>query len=425
MAEPAVESLVWLDQPIPFRTRNNARVELLPTAITDGHASDPVVAVETGHSFVDRGIEFLLINLLQLAAPPANDAEWAEHWQTPPDPDTLTRWLAPLRGALDLQHPEFPMLQVRGTAERIGKKSHVGKSETEPVGGLLPDTPTSEAEKNNEDVFRHRDPGLVLSAAVTGALLYAHIALFPPGGGGYFGLPHGSRSLKFALVADSLWRSLWLNVLNHTDLNLAAERWCASLLRQGGRMAPVDRTTFAWLSPDLAEMAAERGTRRRVLPQQIHRAGIPMQRRYRLDPPCAGRCGLTGMEALVFASYRRWPGGLNYMETGWAPLVVAGREGKKGREILPSRSDGPLRFDDLLDVPIFGGDAPKDAWGLPVLAALGGREAALNVFDPEAARYRQHPAAGVAARHGAWRREGGPVAQRADAATLSVEKGGA
>ena len=383
-----IESLVWLDQKLPFRRRSGARAWLPPTAVTDGYDVDPVIAVDTGHVFVDRGVEFLLIALLQLAMLPIDSDDWAALYRAPPSPEDLASALAPYREALDLVHPTHPMLQVRPNQDarealkssakrpRRGLPAAGGEGDglgEESIAELLPDRPTSNDSAKNKDVFVKRKNEVTLDAGVVGALLYSHIVLFPLGGGGYFSLPHGAQSVKFSLIGDTLWHSLWLNVIGADDPLFAAESQIGPTPRgRNSRAVPVDGRSFAWLRPELPSSSLARGTRLPVLQHQFSLTGVPMQRRYLLDPPREGRCDLTGAAGPVFATYARWPGGLDFSESGWSPLCVAERKsGKPDRRSFVSVGPRPLRLDDLLDLPIAVGPSPPDGSpNLPALRAL-------------------------------------------------------
>ena len=389
MPHAVPDSLVWLDQTLPFRRQSGRRVDLTSAAITDSYDDDPVVAVETGHPVVDRGVEFLLLNLLQLACPPSGDEDWADTYNDPPSPAELARRMAPMRGALDLVHPEHPMLQVRPTADelakvqknRTGRAPAAGKEAEETgeqgIGALLPDWPSRNDIAQNKAIFAKGSDDLTLGAAVVGPLLYAHIVLFPLGGGGYLGLPHGSRSVKFLLTASTLWRTLWLNVLPPSSPELCEGHWQTPAWSNEGQAAPVDGSTFAWLRRDLRGLSVSRGNRISVSPGAVHPAGIPMQRRYLLGPARQGRCALTGLPGPVFTAYQRWPGGLDYNggKSGWLPLTVARRPtSDAGERKLMAVGGRPLRLDDLLDLPLaIGQHSPGHTAELPALQALPGR----------------------------------------------------
>lgn len=370
-----MDGLCWLDQELPFR-RRSGRVDLLtPLAITDAHEDDPVVAVETGHPVTDLGFRFLLRDLLQIALAPPDEEAWAELWFAPPAPERLAEAFAPYRRALVLDDPAFPAMQVRPEADD-------GSDEPLPLGLLLPDAPSNNERENQRAFFAHAPAVEALGAGVVLPLFYADMVLFPSAGGGYFGMPTGAQSVKFAVGAGSLWRSLWANVLSGDD-----PFWPKGTTFP----APCDGTVFPWLDPTLRRLplgrsdsarlravqatnrhpAAIRMPRRDPLeppPKECHPAAIPMPRRYLLGPPTEGRCSLTDVEGPVFRTYRRWPRGLQYDREGFRTVWAAERERwtRSGKEWTPSSSEvvkaeTPLRFDDWLEAAFWSERSPPSA----------------------------------------------------------------
>jgi CRISPR system Cascade subunit CasA len=124
------------------------------------------------------------------------------------------------------------------------------------------------------------------------------MVLFPPSGGGYFSLPHGIDSLKFAVAGDTLWRSIAANVLDRQQGVMSSGSW----------PAPCDFTLFPWLDPGLTALSLKRGhpeARRLVHRSGVHPAVIPLPRRYLLCEPSKRRCDLTGAIGPTFAHYER------------------------------------------------------------------------------------------------------------------------
>ncbi len=338
--------LCWFDQLLPFR-RRSGRVELLPvTAITDSHDEDPVVTVQTGHWTTDLAFRFLMRDLLQIALAPDDDEAWLELWEQPPTPEHLAGSLAPYRRAFLLDDPAFPAMQVR--PEAAGDDGDVLE-----LGLLLPDAPSGDELKKQRAFFSHTPAVDAVGAGVVLPLFYADMVLFPSAGGGYFGVPTGAASVKFAVDGGSLWWSLWANVLPGDD----------AFWPEGTAFpAPCDGSVFPWLDPTLRHMALGRkdpAGRRTVRATDRHPAAIPMPRRYLLEPPIHGRCSLTGVEGPVFRAYRRWPAGLQYDPEGFRTVWAAERErwGRSGehwtprsREVVQAKT--PLRFDDWLEAAL-------------------------------------------------------------------------
>lgn len=375
-------SLCWLDQPVRFRRKSGVAETATPLDITskyDSRTGDPVVAVELGHPFADRGFEFLMRDLLQVALTVQEPAEWVEYFVRPPTPEELRAKLEPYRAGLFLDHPLTPAFQVCPSPERLtelGKGDKPGKDkgkrksaapppsdehaddedeeETEageqPIAALLPDLPTGNALKDSTDFFIKRDGVLAIGAGAILPVLYAHMILFPPAGGGYFGLPHGSDSIKYQLIGRTLWETLWLNVLlpsKHGALNAPQWQW-----------PPQPEAVFPWLDSSLRDMPLGRREVAAARPQErpgFHPATLLLPRRYRLCAARPGRCDLSGLEGAVFNSFARWPKGLQYQPRNWwlpsvAELVVTDAKPDQGPRFLKAR--GPLRFDDWLETAL-------------------------------------------------------------------------
>ncbi|WP_029011299.1 type I-E CRISPR-associated protein Cse1/CasA [Azospirillum halopraeferens] len=365
------EVLNFLTIPVPVVRRSGPGLAT-PAEITAGHADDPVVGVRLGHPLADRGFEFLMRDLLQAALAPADAAAWRRMLFDPPEPGDLAERLAPYHPAFGLTHPAHPAMQVRPDPQRLAQAAarapsrsrrpapgdddddgDGGEAGTLPIAALLPDLPTGEAVKQDADFFVRRGGVEAIGAAAILPVLYAHMVLFPPGGGGYLGLPHGADSIKFQLLGGTLWQTLWLNVLCREAEGGGDARW----------PAPVDEGTFPWLDPTLAVMPLGRnedGAARPVGRGGLHPAHIPMPRRYLLAPPVPGRCALTGVEGPVFTAYSRWPKGLQYQPQGWWHPAVSRIEDTAKPDDPPRfvRARGPLRFDDWLETALLREGAP-------------------------------------------------------------------
>ena len=400
----------WLDQPHRFRRRSGEPFVASPLDITDGYDSDPVVAVEAGHPFARIGFEFLLRDIFQAALAPATGKEWVALLAAPPSPDDLRQRLKPYRRAFVLDDAVSPVFQVRPNSERLAEQQERkpakggGRSrkaaapppgdegdEEEgagelPVATLLPDLPSGEAVKQGADFFVKRDEEMAIGAGAILPVVYAHMVLFPPAAGGYFGLPHGADSVKFQLVGNTLWQTLWLNVLARDAAEYQDVPW----------PAPVDATVFPWLDPTLAGLPLGRrdeGAARPVGRAGTHPAAFIMPRRYLLGSPEPGRCALTGIEGPVYRGFRRWPKGLQYQSLGWwhpamATVETATAKPEDGPRFVRAR--GPLRFDDWLGMALFDQSRPSGAANKkstarvprlpPVLRHFSDRHANLDAF---------------------------------------------
>lgn len=364
-------TLSFFRQTIPVVRLRSGPGLATPLTFTGGYNEDPVLAVRLGHPLVERGFEFLMRDILQAALTPRNLTEWRQRLTAPPTPDRLEEALAPYEDAFRIDHPSHPALQVRPRPERLaeaaGRKpvkarrpaTGDGDEDEEeaglqPVATLLPDAPTGEAVKQDADFFVRRGGVGAIGAGAILPVLYAHMVLCPPGGGGYLGLPHGADSIKFQMVGATLWETLWLNVLTRDAEGMGTAPW----------PAPPDASVFPWLDDSLSDMPLGRrdeAAGRAMERARLHPAHIPMPRRYLLAPAETGRCDLTGLGGPVFTGYSRWPKGLAYQPKGWwMPWAVRIESPDKPDE--PShflRARGPLRFDDWLEAALLS-DRPLD-----------------------------------------------------------------
>ncbi|MCM8738626.1 type I-E CRISPR-associated protein Cse1/CasA [Azospirillum sp. A1-3] len=374
-------TLSFFRQAVPVVRQRSGPGLATPLTLTDGHLSDPIVAVRLGHPLVERGFEFLMRDILQAALPPRSVSDWEQLLAAPPTPVQLTEALAPYEDAFQIDHPSHPALQVRPSPQRLaeaaGRKPPKARRPAEeaedddedaaglqPIATLLPDAPTAEAVKQDADFFVRRGGVTAIGAGAVLPVLYAHMVLFPPGGGGYLGLPHGADSIKFQMVGATLWETLWLNVLTRHADGMETALW----------PAPLDATVFPWLDGSLAGMPLGRKDEqasRSMERRRLHPAHIPMPRRYLLAPPVPGRCDLTGLEGPVFTGYSRWPKGLAYQPTGWwmpwASRIVSAGKSDEPSQFLRAR--GPLRFDDWLETALLT-DQPATSASRPAKQRL-------------------------------------------------------
>jgi CRISPR system Cascade subunit CasA len=263
---PVSGTLCWFDALLPFRTRSGKRVEATPLDVTKDADTDPIVGVIARHAYVELGFRFLM------------------------------------------------RVRAKATLEDDEEEDESGLA---PIAALLPDAPTGNVVRKDHDFFIKRETVGAIGAGAILPVLYAHTVLFPPSGGGYFSLPHGIDSLKFAVTGDSLWQSITANLLDRQQGVMSPGPW----------PAPCDCTAFPWLDSGLATLSLKRGdpeARRTVLRSSIHPAAIPLPRRYRLCEPSERVCDLTGIRGLSFAAYERWPNGLQYEPRDWwAPFVAS------------------------------------------------------------------------------------------------------
>jgi CRISPR system Cascade subunit CasA len=365
-------SICWFDQHLLFLTRSGRFFHGPPAAIVRDHAKDPVVAVAGGHLHVEYGFFFLLRDCLQIAQPDLARDEWAGVVRNPPSEEDLQAWFAPYREAFDLEHPVYPAMQVRPAADIAPRKSKPRKAQSSRAAAeddtdeeeerdglmtietLLPDAPTDNQAKKGRGFFGSVGAIPALGAGIVLPVIYANQLLFPPAGGGYYATPSGADAVRYTIAGDTLWKSIWCNVLRRTSEEFAGRAWPPA----------VDGKLFAWLDPRLRQAPLGRGEAGAVVPfdrATMHPAAILMTRRYLLQPHVQGRCALTGLEGPVYRAYERWPNGPQIEAESWTDGALSRLEAVTGggngpwvaqpdRKIRPAfmKASHGLRFDDWI-----------------------------------------------------------------------------
>ncbi|MBL3560907.1 type I-E CRISPR-associated protein Cse1/CasA [Rhodovulum sulfidophilum] len=143
----------------------------------------------------------LLIGLVFLADPPANNGDWQRRFA--PDPDRLKEKLARFAVAFDLlgDGPRF----LQDLAPLDGTPN--------PVDMLFIDSAGANTAKNNADLMVHRDRYGMLDLPLAAMALYTFQAHAPSGGAGNRTSMRGGGPLVTMVdPGDGLWSLVWANV---------------------------------------------------------------------------------------------------------------------------------------------------------------------------------------------------------------------
>ena len=287
-----------LDDPwISVRRRSDARCEIRPWEVTDGHEEDPIVDIVAPRPDFRSALYQFLVGLLQTTMMPEDDDSWLDAWEEPPQPEALRKKIEPFREAFMVAGDGPLFLQDRSAAG----------SRPVPIGALLIDEPGEATVKENRDHFvkQNRIAGLSQRAAIHALITMQCMA--PSGGAGNRTGLRGGGPLTTLLIPaeeqrDSLWRRLWLNVLDRDGWSLVP----------GGQGSPeIDAAIFPWLGPT---RTSEKGGVE-TTPEDAHSLQLfwSMPRRILLGATSESPtpCSLSGARrAMTHFSSRPW--GPNY-----------------------------------------------------------------------------------------------------------------
>lgn len=207
---------------LPVKRASGAIEFISPAEITGRHKEDPILALATPRADLDgAGLQFL-IALLQTTFAPKNDLAWYKLLFSPPSPQTLAQHFEVVRGAFNLNGdgPNFmqPLEGIEGGASC-------------PITDLWVNSPGENTRKKNSDFFIKRNDA-PMSHAAAALSLFAMQTNAYGGGPGYRTSVRGGGPLSTIVLGETLWSTLWYNVLN------------ASVM--GGRATSASADIFPW-----------------------------------------------------------------------------------------------------------------------------------------------------------------------------------
>ncbi|MDO5632327.1 MAG: type I-E CRISPR-associated protein Cse1/CasA [Paracoccus sp. (in: a-proteobacteria)] len=228
----------------------------------------------------------LLVGLVAMADPPADDNDWLDRWS--PDPDRLRQRLEPFA----------PAFNLTGVGPRFMQDFDDLPGEPNPVDMLFIDSAGGQTVKNNADLMVWRGRYGELTPAMAAMALYTFQAFAPAGGAGNrTSMRGGGPMVTLVEPQGGLWPLIWAN----TPCGQAA--------------VPAD---LPWMRKTTTSEKAQQ-----VFPEQRHpvEAFFGMPRRLRL----------VGDEAIAGVVQR--PYGTNY--AGWDHPTSPYYRVKAGAEWLP------------------------------------------------------------------------------------------
>lgn len=190
---------------IPVRRADGSRSRIPPWRITDPGLA--IADIDAPRPDFKGALLELLIGLVQTALPPKNDTDWLQGFAKPPTPGILEKAFAPLIPFFNLFGDRPCFLQDLMLTEAEAKTPS-------PIAALLMDSPGENATRHNGDFFIKRDqPPESLCPACAAAALFTMQAYAPSGGAGYRVSLRGGGPLTCIVVRDTLWETVWANVL--------------------------------------------------------------------------------------------------------------------------------------------------------------------------------------------------------------------
>ena len=300
-----------IDTPwIPIRRQKSRQTEhICPWQLTEGHDDNPIVAVDFPRPDLSSGVVVFLVGLFQFGMTPGNDRAWHRKYESPPSSDELKTFLEPF----------VDFFQVDGNGARCFQDLELSGEDPRPVSALLIDEPGGQTLRRNSDLFIKREqfPSLGLSASVAALITMQSSA--PAGGKGHRTSMRGGGPLNTLLIPDprnddlapSLWRTVWLNILNQREI--------AALPGDAELSEP--KFILPWLAPT---RTSEPNTGVDTYPDHAHPLqmyfAMPRRIRLNIENMRIGPCPLTLREEPLVETFQTRSYGVNYRGAWQHPL---------------------------------------------------------------------------------------------------------
>lgn len=287
------------EQWLPVQRKSGKEEFIAPHEITSQLEDDPIITIRTPRPDLDAAALQFLIALLQTTIAPEDGDQWHDLHETPPSPATLHAAFETIIGAFNLNGdgPRFmqPMEDIGGSVC--------------PITDLWINSPGDNTRKKNSDFFikRTEEP---MSPAAAALSLFSMQTNAYGGGPGYRTSVRGGGPLTTLVLGDTLWDTLWNNVLLAEEVS--------------GKASGVDAAIFPWCGPTRQSNAKKGGVDTR--PEDVHLLQVywsmPWLIKLQENPYTdLGQCGLYTTHSARYQTFEKSNYGTNYIGPWKHPLT--------------------------------------------------------------------------------------------------------
>lgn len=289
---------------IPVRRRSGETSIIKPWELTDAIDRDPIVALNSPRADFNGALIQFLIGLIQTIRTPKDSLSWGQDFKTPPSAKALKEVMEPVAFAFNLDGEKPLFMQDKETLNEKPKS----------ISSLLVETPGEKGLRDNTDFFVKRSGDSEYCMPCAAMSLFTLQTNAPSGGVGHRTSLRGGGPLTTLLMSqESLWRTVWLNVLETKQL--------------GGLGGGLDKEGWSFIFPWLSETrTSETNGGKITTPIDVHpfQAYWGMPRRIELDffNVFSGECSICGNESeKLIRQYRTKNYGTNYEGPWIHPLT--------------------------------------------------------------------------------------------------------
>ncbi len=301
------------DKWIPVRRLDGVREIIAPWQVTDNIGSNPIVGLDANRPDFNGALIQFLIGLVQTTMAPKKDKGWRTGFTEPLEADELKTAFANVSHAFNFDGDSPRFMQDFDLDE--GKANFIDK--------LLVEIPGDETIKDNKDHFIKRDSVKRMCLPCSVMALFTLQTNAPSGGKGHRVSLRGGGPLTTIVMGETLWQTIWLNVLNESDF----------LDNCGNSSLTDDDAIFPWMGPTRTSEKDQPTTPENAHPAQMF-WGMPRRIVLNFESAETGKCDVCSCDSnYLVTSYITKNHGINY-EGGWRHTLTP-HSITKQNEIIP------------------------------------------------------------------------------------------
>src|SRR5665648_78153 len=307
---------------IPVRRADGKRGFIAPWQVTDDIGSNPIVSLVANRPDFNGALIQLLIGLVQTTMAPNKDKNWRTGFDKPPGTDELKTAFEKVSRAFNLN----------GDTPRFMQDFELDEAKSNQIDKLLVEIPGDETVKDNADHFIKRDSVKRMCLACSAMALFTLQTNAPAGGKGYRTSLRGGGPLTTIVTGDTLWQTIWLNVLNESVF-----------LGNYENSSTDGAAIFPWMGPTRTSENDQLTTPEDAHPAQMF-WGMPRRIVLKFDSGETGNCDVCGCDSNnLVTNYIAKNYGTNY-EGGWRHTLTPHSTTKQNVLIPRHGNPGGISF---------------------------------------------------------------------------------